>query len=66
MYLDTLFVLDFADMTVDGSFPLGAAVMAVLLTAGLNPLLSILIAFACGAAAASARPTSLTQRADAP
>jgi len=47
----TFRVLDFADMTVDGSFPLGAAAMAVLLTAGLNPLLAILIAFACGAAA---------------
>lgn len=47
----TFRVLDFADMTVDGSFPLGAAVMAVLLTAGMNPLLAILIAFACGALA---------------
>ncbi len=47
----TFRVLDFADMTVDGSFPLGSAVMAALLTAGANPLLAILAAFACGAAA---------------
>ena len=30
-------VLDFPDLTVDGSFPLGAAVTAVLLVAGINP-----------------------------
>ncbi len=47
----TFRVLDFADMTVDGSFPLGSAVMAALLTAGANPLLAMLAAFACGAAA---------------
>ncbi len=47
----TFRVLDFADMTVDGSFPLGSAVMAALLTSGANPFLAILAAFACGAAA---------------
>ena len=30
-------VLDFPDLTVDGSFPLGAAVAAVLIIAGVNP-----------------------------
>lgn len=47
----TFRVLDFADMTVDGSFPLGSAVMGVLLVAGVNPLVAILVAFASGAAA---------------
>ena len=32
-------ILDFPDLTVDGSFPLGAAVTAVLLTRGVNPWL---------------------------
>ncbi len=47
----TFRVLDFADMTVDGSFPLGGAVMAILLTAGVHPLLAILVAFVAGACA---------------
>ncbi|HNY16604.1 MAG TPA: ABC transporter permease [Treponemataceae bacterium] len=47
----TFRVLDFADMTVDGSFPLGSAIMGVLLVAGVNPFLAILLAFAAGAAA---------------
>ncbi len=47
----TFRVLDFADMTVDGSFPLGSAVMAVLLVAGVNPFAAILVAFVAGAAA---------------
>lgn len=34
-------ILDFADLTVDGSLPLGAAVSARLLTLGLNPLVSL-------------------------
>lgn len=41
-------ILDFPDLTVDGSFPLGAAVAAVLVTKGVNPYLTLLIAFACG------------------
>lgn len=44
-------VLDFPDLTVDGSFPLGAAVTAVLIIAGLNPWLAALVAMAAGAAA---------------
>lgn len=47
----TFRVLNFADMTVDGSFPLGSAVMAVLLTAGVNPFLAMLAAFLAGAGA---------------
>jgi len=30
-------VLDFPDLTVDGSFPLGAAVAAVMITGGIDP-----------------------------
>lgn len=33
-------ILDFPDLTVDGSFPLGAAVSAVLIVNGLNPWLA--------------------------
>ena len=31
-------ILDFPDLTVDGSFPLGAAVTAALITRGMNPI----------------------------
>ncbi len=44
-------ILDFPDLTVDGSFPLGAAVTAVLLVKGVDPYLSLLAAIAAGAAA---------------
>jgi len=44
-------VLDFPDLTVDGSFPLGAAVTAVLIIAGVNPWLAALCAMAAGAVA---------------
>lgn len=44
-------VLDFPDLTVDGSFPLGAAVTAVLLIADVNPWLSAAIAMIAGALA---------------
>ena len=44
-------ILDFPDLTVDGSFPLGAAVTAVLLTRGVNPYLTLLIAILVGALA---------------
>jgi putative ABC transport system permease protein len=45
----TFRVLNFADMTVDGSFPLGAAIMAVALTKGLSPAAALGMAFAGGA-----------------
>ncbi|MEF9951893.1 MAG: ABC transporter permease [Clostridium sp.] len=41
-------ILDFPDLSVDGSFPLGAAVSALCLTSGVNPYLSILFAFIAG------------------
>lgn len=44
-------ILDFPDLTVDGSFPLGAAVTAVLLVKDFNPYLTLLIAMAAGALA---------------
>jgi len=44
-------ILDFPDLTVDGSFPLGAAVTAVLLTSGMDPYLTLPVAMAVGALA---------------
>lgn len=44
-------ILDFPDLTVDGSFPLGAAVTAALIKAGVNPYLTLPLAFLAGAAA---------------
>lgn len=41
-------ILDFPDLTVDGSFPLGAAVTASLIQAGVNPYLSLLAAILAG------------------
>ena len=44
-------ILDFPDLTVDGSFPLGAAVTAILLTMGFDPYLALLVVLAAGALA---------------
>ncbi|MEA4964751.1 MAG: ABC transporter permease [Oscillospiraceae bacterium] len=44
-------ILDFPDLTVDGSFPLGAAITAVLLVNGCNPYLALGISLAAGAVA---------------
>ena len=44
-------ILDFPDLTADGSFPLGAAVSAALITRGVNPYLTLLVSFAAGALA---------------
>ena len=44
-------ILDFPDLTVDGSFPLGAAVTAAAITAGMNPFLTLPLSFLAGAAA---------------
>ncbi len=44
----TFRVLDFPDLTVDGSLPLGAAVSAVAISAGCDPFLSLLFALAAG------------------
>jgi len=47
----TFRVLDFPDLTVDGSFPLGAALMVQGLLLGMNGWLALLIAFIGGMAA---------------
>jgi len=44
-------ILDFPDLTVDGSFPLGAAVTAVLLTSGFDPYLTLFVVLVSGALA---------------
>lgn len=44
-------ILDFADLTVDGSLATGGAVAAVSVAAGIHPLLAMLFAFLAGAAA---------------
>ena len=44
-------ILDFPDLSVDGTFPLGGAVTVTLILAGFNPLATLFIAFAIGALA---------------
>lgn len=44
-------ILDFPDLTTDGSFPLGAAVTAAMIAKGVNPYLTLFVSFAAGAAA---------------
>ncbi|HHT96313.1 MAG TPA: ABC transporter permease [Clostridiales bacterium] len=44
-------ILDFPDLSVDGTFPLGGAVTVVLISRGMNPLLTLLFAFFVGAMA---------------
>jgi putative ABC transport system permease protein len=44
-------VLDFPDLTVDGTFPLGAAVTAVLIMAGVNPWFAAAVSMVAGALA---------------
>ncbi len=44
----TFRVLDFPDLTVDGSLPLGAAVSAVAISNGIDPFLAIMAAMAAG------------------
>ena len=49
--LITYRVLDFPDLTVDSSFPMGAAVTAILTVKGVNPALTLLAAMLAGASA---------------
>ena len=44
----TFRILNFPDMTTEGSFPLGGAVAVTLITKGVNPLLATLIAILAG------------------
>lgn len=46
----TFRVLDFPDLSVDGSFPMGAAVAATAIVAGINPWLATFMAIIAGAA----------------
>lgn len=47
MYI-TYSILDFPDLSVDGTFPLGAVLTGVLILHGVNPWLCLLISFAAG------------------
>lgn len=47
----TYSILDFPDLSVDGTMPLGAITSAVLILQGCNPWLSLLVAFAAGCVA---------------
>ena len=44
-------ILDFPDLSVDSTFPMGAAVTATLILAGMPPVLTLFIAFGAGALA---------------
>ncbi len=44
-------ILDFPDLTVDGSFPMGAAIMAICLINGVNPFIGLMLAIIGGAIA---------------
>lgn len=44
-------ILDYADLTTEGSFPLGAAVAAKYITAGYNPFVATIIAMLAGVVA---------------
>lgn len=48
MYI-TYKILDFPDMTVDGSFPMGAAITCVLILKGISPVLTLPVCFLAGA-----------------
>ena len=45
----TFNILNFPDLTVDGSFPLGAAVTVVLISKGIAPILTLPVCFVIGA-----------------
>ncbi len=47
MYI-TYSILDFPDLSVDGTFPLGAVLSGVLILKGVDPWLSLVISFAAG------------------
>lgn len=41
-------ILDFPDLSADGTFPLGAAVTAALIVKGVNPFIACIVSFAAG------------------
>ncbi|MDD2958230.1 MAG: ABC transporter permease [Lachnospiraceae bacterium] len=42
-------ILDFPDLTVDGSFPMGVAITALMISKDMNPLLTLPVSFLLGA-----------------
>lgn len=53
----TFRILDFPDLTVDGSFPLGAATAAILITNGVSPWVAVFVAFIGGVVAGAITAT---------
>lgn len=51
----TFRILNFPDMTTEGSFPLGGAVAVTLITQGVNPFLATLAAVGAGCLAGMGR-----------
>lgn len=51
-------MLNFPDLTVDGSFPLGAASCAAVIVAGGDPWLALLVGTLAGGSPARSRPFS--------
>lgn len=47
----TFRILNFPDMTIEGSFPLGGAVAVTLITQGVNPVIATFVAFLAGCVA---------------
>lgn len=53
----TFRILDFPDLSVDGTFPFGAAIMAISIVNGIPLVLGVLLAFAGGVAAGAVTAT---------
>jgi len=53
----TFRILDFPDLSVDGTFPFGAAIMAIAIVNGFPLVVGVLLAFAGGAAAGAVTAT---------
>ena len=51
-------ILDFPDLSVDSTFPMGAALTASAILAGINPVLTLFLAFGAGALAGCVTLTS--------
>ena len=60
----TFRILNFPDMTTEGSFPLGGAVAVTLITKGVNPFLATLVAVGAGCLAGIGSRASLYKRED--
>ena len=54
-------ILDIADLSVEGTFPLGAFIFAKFISTGLNPIISTLVAFCFGALAGLLTSTLFTK-----